>query len=110
MRKLRTTTICGVKYTEFLAKPSEHPDLPGSMAITDHRTARVLYNAEHYDKATHAATRLHELIHIALFQTNLLVRITRDLKPGIDIDDVEEDIVAGLTAALTPLFAARVPK
>lgn len=110
MRKLRTTAICGVNYTEYLAKPSEHPDLAGSMAITDNNKARILYNVEFYDKATHPATRLHELVHAALFQTNALVRLKRDLKPGADIDDVEEDIVAAITTAFAPLFAKRAPR
>jgi hypothetical protein len=110
VRKLRTTEICGTRYTEYVSKPTEHDDLPGAVAITCHKTARILYNSEHYDKKTHAAIRLHELFHIALYQTGLTVRFKRELKPAIDTDDFEEDVVAGLTVAFAPLFAKRLPR
>lgn len=110
MRKLRTTEVCGIKYTEYLAKESDDPDLAGAVAITDHKRARILYNISHYDKATHASTRLHELLHIAMHETGATQRLARELKPGADAADAEEDIVLAITSALAPLFARRVPK
>lgn len=108
MKRLGTIEVCGIRYSLVLATEEERPDLVDRWGVLDPETCEItLHDGMTADRFEN--TIVHEILHACFDASGMSTYLTSNLKRGVSIHDVEEQLIRGLTPALiTALRGAKL--